>query len=792
MKACITRLLTPFWAVLSAECNGARASLWAGSLQARLVEAELVSLAEALHPLLSAAPSLSSTYRHTAGALCYLASCNTAPSSAQLPSDKMSRGYSENNNFLYDNNQMVLDMILYSLVGVPQPINWDSVARLVPGYTSKECAKRFEELKSSGASPVDNQYNPLLAAGGIPLDSLAMYIKSSLLDPAEDPEEVAEGECTTSTTGRLCPVSSRNCSAEKEKSSSSVGREHKKGNQGPNMVIHVCDEAKNLREDFVCPRDVLISEMKYFAEYLTTDAQRWEEVDISVHCDVHIFNWLIKYVKRNSNEMDKQDVPKLEPGNVISILISSEFLKMDSLVQECIDYCHKNLSAIVATPCNMNCINANLLTRITDLFTHNEADDIKDRKDKFKSKIFCKKIERLFDPEYKNPDSPASAATLYRCWLCKKLLTKEVEQKIACLPGKINIDQYGNIVFFHIRDKTWDVHEYLTGLNEELKSWRDVYWRLWGTINWLTCCRCKQTFLCNELSHCQYHPEPAVYVSAASPPDSPGTGVYPCCNQRVLRFDPAQLPKGCKVRDHVIGVPGGGDASDSPSSILLTDLLMRRDIVVVPFSKDLNGDCGISLSQDKSLECDVQVEPSALCGQKAGEINAKQQSLLSEEDDYTTGSEVTEDEVGDEEEVSKKQAGRKERLKKSNRQPKKQISSPSIHKKERQQEKSSRDSSPFTVSVQRNKWDASRSLRFNQDAQREDDQRRMTEITGHLIKIRLGDLERVKAKDGKEHAGGIYSRLEAQIKASAQSNTRQSNTEKNPRSKPRFGAGRPT
>lgn len=33
----------------------------------------------------------------------------------------------------------------------------------------------------------------------------------------------------------------------------------------------------------------------------------------------------------------------------------------------------------------------------------------------------------------------------------------------------------------------------------------------------------------------------------------------------------------------------------------------------------------------------------------------RQQSLLSEDEEYTTGSEVTEDEVGDEEEVSKKQ-----------------------------------------------------------------------------------------------------------------------------------------
>lgn len=53
-------------------------------------------------------------------------------------------------------------------------------------------------------------------------------------------------------------------------------------------------------------------------------------------------------------------------------------------VEECIQYCHKHMSAIVATPCNMNCINSNLATRIAELFNHNEADDIRDKKDKFK------------------------------------------------------------------------------------------------------------------------------------------------------------------------------------------------------------------------------------------------------------------------------------------------------------------------------------------------------------------------------------------------------------------------
>lgn len=57
---------------------------------------------------------------------------------------------------------------------------------------------------------------------------------------------------------------------------------------------------------------------------------------------------------------------------------------VDLKVEDCIQYCHKHMSAIIATPCNMNCINNNLAGLIADLFSHNEADDLKDKKDKFK------------------------------------------------------------------------------------------------------------------------------------------------------------------------------------------------------------------------------------------------------------------------------------------------------------------------------------------------------------------------------------------------------------------------
>ena len=65
-----------------------------------------------------------------------------------------------------------------------------------------------------------------------------------------------------------------------------------------------------MKQDFLCPRDLLVSEMKYFAEYLSLEPQRWEEVDISVHCDVQIFDWLMRYVKRDVTNNDDK-VPNL-------------------------------------------------------------------------------------------------------------------------------------------------------------------------------------------------------------------------------------------------------------------------------------------------------------------------------------------------------------------------------------------------------------------------------------------------------------------------------------------------
>ncbi|XP_071337519.1 SANT and BTB domain regulator of class switch recombination isoform X2 [Trachinotus anak] len=713
----------------------------------------------------------------------------------------MSRFCSDNNNFPYDNNVLVLDMVLGSLWGVPQPINWDNVAKLVPGFTPKECARRYEELKNSGGFPhVDNQCNALTEGHTSPSDGL-----STLMDTGEM-GETANNQSTSKLTGGSKSTLSGRVSAveKKEKRVSVEENDRPQKPRDPNMVIHVCDETKNLKQDFTCPRDLLVKEMRYFAEYLSVDAQRWEEVDISVHCDVQIFDWLMNYVRRNSAGEGNKDKPRLEPSNVISILISSEFLKMDTLVEECIQYCHKHMSAIVATPCNMNCINSNLATRIAELFNHNEADDIRDKKDKFKSKLFQKKIERLFDPVYQSKDSLGNASTLYRCGLCLKLLTKDTERKISCVPGKINIDARGEIIYTHTRQKSWDVHEYISGLYEDLKSWVLVYWRIWGTINYLTCSRCQQVFVCAELTHCKYHPDSVLYPGLGAEKGLHGAGIYPCCNQRVLRFDPTGMPKatdpcyplwlqrlkkcssqfilthytkGCKMRDHIVSVPDEENCDEvtSAQTRVLNDLLLHRDAVCLSNTPPADGTEESPSSAEKVQDCDVLLEPTLL-GPLRGDGSTRQQALLSEDEEYTTGSEVTEDEVGDEEELSKKQAAKK--AKKAHRPLKKQMSSPNFQRKEKPEKSQTRDNTPFIVSVQKSKWDSSRSMRYNQDAQREEDQRRMVEIIGHLTKMRFGDQEHSKSKDTKEPAGGIYSRLEAQFKSASQA---RHSSEKTPR-----------
>lgn len=99
-------------------------------------------------------------------------------------------------------------------------------------------------------------------------------------------------------------------------------------------MIHVFDENRKVNKDFTCEKDLLVEHMKYFEKYLT-EATSVDDIDISVHCDIKIFEWLMKYLKMKDGNHSQQiqsetqestALPKLDIKNVISILISSDFL----------------------------------------------------------------------------------------------------------------------------------------------------------------------------------------------------------------------------------------------------------------------------------------------------------------------------------------------------------------------------------------------------------------------------------------------------------------------------------
>lgn len=88
-------------------------------------------------------------------------------------------------------------------------------------------------------------------------------------------------------------------------------------NQANMIIIHVCDENKKRNQDFKCDRNILVANMKCFEKYLA-DSKNLEDIDISVHCDINIFDWLMRFIHKKE--------PNLEVKNAISILISSDFL----------------------------------------------------------------------------------------------------------------------------------------------------------------------------------------------------------------------------------------------------------------------------------------------------------------------------------------------------------------------------------------------------------------------------------------------------------------------------------
>ncbi|XP_014243639.1 uncharacterized protein KIAA1841 homolog isoform X1 [Cimex lectularius] len=310
--------------------------------------------------------------------------------------------------------------------------------------------------------------------------------------------------------------------------------------------IQVCDELRHKTKMFKCPRDMLLAKMQYFAD--VTSGQKLEDMDISVHCDLTIFEWLMKWVKHTTPD----NKPALFIQNVVQVLVSATFLQMEPLISECIAFLRQNVDEVIRTASsNLSCLNDTVITKIADALTNVEVDAMNDPKDKIQSRLFCKLIIFLASKtnDYKKGHF-SSIAYLYKCSLCHKILHNDYGHYLPCLPKNIKLNTSGTMVGMHEVDETWSLNAYIKELKTELKTWRKVYWKLYGRCHYLKCSHCSCYYSICYTNWCRYHEQFPQFFPSEQGKSTSFVGKYMCCGAKTYRFEILPTPSGCTFRPH--------------------------------------------------------------------------------------------------------------------------------------------------------------------------------------------------------------------------------------------------
>lgn len=243
------------------------------------------------------------------------------------------------------------------------------------------------------------------------------------------------------------------------------------------VVIHVCDENRHISKDFCCKRDVLVKSMKYFENFLAENENGYDDIDISVHCDVEIFEWLMNYIHTPDNP------PQLEKAIVVSILISSEFLQMDSLVDHCLQHISENLNDITKLPIDLSCISEKLVNKLAAMTSPKTLAITKDRKDKILNKLYKRRVELDFSRKSNvrsgvNIKSIASSLTC--CKYCGTVYLENYVSSLTCNNSPPSIDFRGCLTKKHSAIPAWSLTSYLKALHAGGMTWEYIYWHVWS------------------------------------------------------------------------------------------------------------------------------------------------------------------------------------------------------------------------------------------------------------------------------------------------------------------------
>lgn len=140
-------------------------------------------------------------------------------------------------------------------------------------------------------------------------------------------------------------------------------------------------------------------------------------------------------------------------------------------------------------------------------------------------------------------------------------MTQAVSSYIYCIPQNMRLNRWGQLVSQHARDTNWNITNYVATLYKEMRSWRKVYWRLWGHCHFLYCSVCEMHFPTYQMMWCcQYHPDQPQFLGPITEGKIAGpSGRYPCCGKVSYRFETLVGPCGCQFREHTVHLDNDKD-----------------------------------------------------------------------------------------------------------------------------------------------------------------------------------------------------------------------------------------
>ena len=335
------------------------------------------------------------------------------------------------------------------------------------------------------------------------------------------------------------------------------------------IVIHIYDENRGIQKDFSCSRSLLLNHMKYFKSYISDSSNKQldndtdsashadaEDIDISVHCDVYIFEFLVEYMNNPSVP------PKFETSSVVSILISSDFLQMEELVVMCLRYFAANLEEILLLPVDLSCVSDSMCARLAKLCPAEVLVGAVDKKGRLLPRLYKKRLEVDFrERPLRNPAQDSSSeglvsvkkslssnsSCLVCCRYCDQLFP---ETEVAINGGyvrcqatsrAISVGFHGELVYQTCEpvDK-WSLTNFVASLRRQQLEWREIYWLLWSAAHML---RLEDGGLvtadCDHTRAC--HAKQATFADIDGSAKMGLWGVYPCCGETALKLNPWDL-----------------------------------------------------------------------------------------------------------------------------------------------------------------------------------------------------------------------------------------------------------